>query len=91
MRVPLEQLSPEWIEIEGEWGCGVSFRCPVHDDHRIRVEFEQCCSGNTPTPNVLAYHRTGTSFATLSLHPVVELPGCGRMLLHSGEWFILEH
>jgi hypothetical protein len=90
MRVKLEHLDPLWVDGES-WGCGVSLRCPIHQDHRIQLTFSQCCGGHAPPAQSEAYYRTGSSFDTLTLFPSVDIPGCGRMTLTAGEFEVLDH
>jgi hypothetical protein len=91
MRVALEHLDPQWVDGEHDWGCGLSYLCPIHEDHRIEVSFSLCCGGHAPLAEAEAYFRTGSSFATLTLYPTVELPGCGRMMLTAGVFEVMDH
>lgn len=82
MSIPLADLDPSWIEIQGR-RVGVLFECPCCRRSSLAVLFANPVDGGPPHPPDPAYpsprwRRDGDSFATLTLAPSVDASRAGH-------------
>ena len=93
----LTELSPHWVTLKGwsspaQYSIGITFKCP-HCEQRLGVNFFEpvdpegiAKSFAVPyTPTAPAWHRTGNTFDTLTLHSSIRVNGHFHGHISNGE------
>ena len=85
----LTELNPRWVigdrydtqdgtqhfDLSGRHGMGISFKCPVHKEHRLVVFFENPLDGLPAQYGKNLWKRDGNSFDTITLTPSIDASG----------------
>ena len=101
-RWELQELEPEWTQLEGEnawrYNVGFSFDCPFHGTHRLTVRFTEPYDGFefVNGPGVLVRMVANGSFDALTLsapdgRDAIDFPTCGKLRVIEGKVMVVRY